>query len=225
MDWSHRRPLIIKLFDDNFLNKLLNRFFWWYVWQKCLLKILWKVPRQPAQYAGKNSLPFGSTVTVMLRGNRSSPILHLPATTTIDYSFLSWMSLWLLIVATVCSTSCIFCAYLLLAPSSQACRVRKKHFGHFLDVFWAFFGLLRQSLNYLDELLIVERVWIRKTGKNILCSNAATVICFFFWLHMVAQSQTWQASRKPFWSTSSSRSLEEGAEGNYGGLIGTWHQH
>ena len=42
---------------------------------------------------------------------------------------------------------------------------------------------------------------------------------------MVAQSQTWHASRKPFWSTSSSRSLEGEAEGNYGGLIGTWHQH
>ena len=159
----------------------------------------------------------------MLRGNRSSPILHLPATTTIDFSLLAWIFLWLLIVATVCSTSCIFCAYLLLAPSAQACRVRKACltlFGRFLGIF----VLFRQFLNYLDKLLIVEGVWMRKTGKNIVCCNAATVICFFSDC-MVAQSQTWQASRKPLWSTSRSRSLEEGAEGNYEGLVGTWHQH
>ena len=172
----------MKLFDDKFLNKLLNRFFWWYVWQKCLLKILWKVHRQPAQYAGKNSLPFGSTVTVMLRGNRSSPILHLPATTTIDFSLLAWIFLWLLIVATVCSTSCIFCAYLLLAPSAQACRVRKACltlFGRFLGIF----VLFRQFLNYLDKLLIVEGVWMRKTGKKNRVLQYCHGHMFFFWLH------------------------------------------
>ena len=106
---------------------------------------LWKSPKPPAQYVGKNSLPFGSTVTVMLRGNRSSPILHLPATTTIDSSPLSWICLWLLIVATVCSTSCVFCAYLLLAPSAQACMVRKSFLTLF-GRFWARFVLFLDSL-------------------------------------------------------------------------------
>ena len=46
---------------------------------------------------------------------------------TIDSSSLTRIFLWLLIVATVCSTSCIFCAYLLLAPSSQAWSPNPRH--------------------------------------------------------------------------------------------------
>ena len=63
---------------------------------------------------------------------------------TIDSSSLARIFLWLLIVATVCSTSCIFCAYLLLAPSAQACRVRKA-FLTLSGRFWALFVLFLDS--------------------------------------------------------------------------------
>ena len=161
-------------------NKTVEQICLW----KCLMEILdikffsRKAPKPPAQYAGKNSLPFGSTVTVMLRGNRSSPILHLPATTTIDFSRLAWIFLWLLIVATVCSTSCIFLCLPPSGPLSTGMQGQKS----FFDTFWAFLYCLDSFWTIRTNYwLLREFEWEKLAKISCVAMLPRSYVCF--WLH------------------------------------------
>ena len=92
--------------------------------------------------------------------------------------FLSWMSLWLLIVATVCSTSCIFLCLPPSGPLSTGMQGQKS----FFDTFWAFLYCLDSFWTIRTNYWLLREFEWEKLAK-ISCVAMLPRSYVFFWLH------------------------------------------